>query len=44
MDLLIEVKIGDYKEHRIIKVNHKLAFRKKRIVYQPINARKYVRY
>jgi len=44
MDLLIEVKIGDYTERRIIKVNDKLISRKKRIIYQPLNARKYVRY
>ncbi len=44
MDLLIEVKVGGYAERRIIKVNDKLISRKKRIVYQPLNARKYVRY
>ena len=44
MDLLIETKVGGYVERRIIKVNDKLISRKKRIIYQPLNARKYVRY
>jgi hypothetical protein len=44
MDLLIEAKIGNHIERKIIRVNDKLIPRKKRIVYQPLNARKYVRY
>lgn len=44
MDLLIEVKVGNTSERRIIKVNDKVTSRKKRIIYQPLNARKYVRY
>ena len=44
MDLVIEVKVGNTYERRIIKVNDKLTLRKKRIIYQPLNARKYVRY
>ncbi len=44
MDLLIEVKVGNLTERRIIRVNDKLIQRKKRIIYQPLNAGKYVRY
>jgi len=44
MDLVIEVKVGNTYERRIIKVNDKLTLCKKRIIYQPLNARKYVRY
>jgi len=44
MDFLIEVNMNGYSERRIIRVNDKLIQRKKRIIYQPLNAGKYVRY
>ncbi len=44
MDLVIEINVKGYSERRIIKINDKLISRKKRIVYQPLNAGKYVRY
>jgi len=44
MELLIEVKVGNTIERRMIRVNDKLIRRKKRIIYQPLDAVKYVRY